>query len=1320
MGGRRDVHTVGRDGRVRIPAVLHHPQGPAQDPSIQDPSAAGGPDVAPAAVVPTPPPAGGPPGDPPLFPRPGVAGPLGSMRLPEDSHRSGRRELPSRDRERSGVGWVSSNTGREAGASEPASAPGAEAPGSGDRLSRGAPVGAPGGPVAPWDPCGSRSRDGAGEPARSAGAEGMNSARGTWLRGAEDPSSGAEAPEFVGSACHSRTIQFLSCLLIFGACGVQQGYSVDPLFPPDDAALPQTGLMDYPQLSQTLRAEDVTVDFLDAEIDNYKSLLLMQHYETKTRVRRSIEVEVSWTLGYSDLFDLRSATVLEYFHCNTGHYLLYNWVQNASSFERETWLAEWDGDTFVDVGLLFTTAMVSTLKTHFVGNQLLIAIMNFQFAEDTYEGISRVVEFDPDTLSTNTLQNILTYGASGATFFDYESETYLVVTNKRRDDYSKYSSELSIYQFMDTHFDRIVSHPTSGASDVVSFEYESFVYIVVGQFIDNDGNYDVGTAVYLFDSDNSQLKDVQILETSAVTDLEIFKIDYEIYLAVANSRDSVTGSYDTHSYIFWWSGHQFVRYQSIPSYGARQWRYQLLEGENNLLFLADYGIPQCLRIFELDDEGDWVDTHVRFFVENPSFGTGNESVAIESFEIDGSVYLLISKTLAIEDDFNRFASNFFVFIEGKKNVTIPEMDPLLLCQSRLSTLCNETDVNITEAIGVLNNTLKYSGDQETKENIQIEGNVLVQEIFRVKNLTTHDDHDFSIDPEFIEQVEKVAADIEKLQSQLPNLVSLYDDETIQAYTIFREPLEVNGTLTGNISTLYFGGTDLHACVSAMSGDTNLTDIAGCVGHVDVEEIDKEALRLEGDQNVTSHVVFLDTITVEENITVGNELNELTIPDGLLLTYSDQEVTGTITFDTNVTFQSSVEVKGQLNGLDIETDIVTTSQSYSIGGFKQFSQNVRMEEPTAVADGKTVDQVRACFLQVDLSEFETLVVTLDGTSHIFGSLTFENLSVFDADILLSNDLINDINITELAEEVVTKNTTQTVSGAKHFRGDLIAAGDVSVSGDVNNVDLSVEVVPLATVQTVHTPIRVENITSEESIIVQETVNGIDLSEDVVLTSGNQTVNGRVNFTKSVTSTGDLLFPSGIKIDSVDVSELEQTAAKITGTQTLSGKIRFKDPVEIQNNVTVNGLINGINISALNDEVLSKSKSQTIPSDLLLSANITFDQDLTINGTMDGYSITDFIPLEGDTDIFGLKHFSDPMTISGNVNVDDGMTTNCADLSEFVYEVLVTDGIQTLTAPSVHFGGQLILKDDLIAEGLINGINTTSDLVTLDGHQTVQGK
>lgn len=67
------------------------------------------------------------------------------------------------------------------------------------------------------------------------------------------------------------------------------------------------------------------------------------------------------------------------------------------------------------------------------------------------------------------------------------------------------------------------------------------------------------------------------------------------------------------------------------------------------------------------------------------------------------------------------------------------------------------------------------------------------------------------------------------------------------------------------------------------------------------------------------------------------------------------------------------------------------------------------------------------IQVDLSEFETMVVLLDEVNYIYGNLTFLNQTIIDADVNLAQDHISNVNITLLAEEAVTQSTTQTITG-----------------------------------------------------------------------------------------------------------------------------------------------------------------------------------------------------------------------------------------------------------------------------------------------------
>lgn len=73
--------------------------------------------------------------------------------------------------------------------------------------------------------------------------------------------------------------------------------------------------------------------------------------------------------------------------------------------------------------------------------------------------------------------------------------------------------------------------------------------------------------------------------------------------------------------------------------------------------------PEVVRVFEFDDDNDWVETHVLF----EAIASGDKTtVAMETFPIDDVIYLALSRNLTARDDFNTYQSNLFSFIEGPK------------------------------------------------------------------------------------------------------------------------------------------------------------------------------------------------------------------------------------------------------------------------------------------------------------------------------------------------------------------------------------------------------------------------------------------------------------------------------------------------------------------------------------------------------------------------------------------------------------------------------------------------------------------------------
>lgn len=95
--------------------------------------------------------------------------------------------------------------------------------------------------------------------------------------------------------------------------------------------------------------------------------------------------------------------------------------------------------------------------------------------------------------------------------------------------------------------------------------------------------------------------------------------------------------------------------------------------------------------------------------------------------------------------------------------------------------------------------------------------------------------------------------------------------------MFQDIINVTDTIAGNISTTYFGGIDLHICVSSLPDGYAVEDVSSCDGRIDVEGIGDNALSLVGDQTVDGVVTFEDSLEVQGNISVKLKLNDLYIP-----------------------------------------------------------------------------------------------------------------------------------------------------------------------------------------------------------------------------------------------------------------------------------------------------------------------------------------------------------------------------------------------------------------------------------------------------------
>ncbi|KAH8703384.1 hypothetical protein BGW36DRAFT_457673 [Talaromyces proteolyticus] len=146
----------------------------------------------------------------------------------------------------------------------------------------------------------------------------------------------------------------------------------------------------------------------------------------------------------------------------------------------------------------------------------------------------------------------------------------------------------------------VQSLPTSGARAVASFCLQGHQYLAIPQLAQdipggeagmNLGDSNAPLLIYRADS-RSDFRLFQELPVPGGEDAEFFSINDRYFLATASLR-SGKGPYnlDVKSVIFEWNGLCFEKFQEIPTFAAKQWRYFSIAGRHFLALAQGVEIP---------------------------------------------------------------------------------------------------------------------------------------------------------------------------------------------------------------------------------------------------------------------------------------------------------------------------------------------------------------------------------------------------------------------------------------------------------------------------------------------------------------------------------------------------------------------------------------------------------------------------------------------------------------------------------------------------------------------------------------------------------
>lgn len=353
---------------------------------------------------------------------------------------------------------------------------------------------------------------------------------------------------------------------------------------------------------------------------------------------------------------------------------------------------------------------------------------------------------------------------------------------------------------------------------------------------------------------------------------------------------------------------------------------------------------------------------------------------------------------------------------------------------------------------------------------------------------------------------------------------------------------------------------------------------GTVGGVDIQKMRSEVVTLDSPQTITGFLNFTGPVRFEDSLGV-HSLNGLNITEHrnrVIMKTARTVVLGRKDIKGKLTVNGNLHVGGLVNGINITRlarSALSKTSDNEVLAHITFGSNVFMTD-LLVDRNRTIDGLKLNDL-----------VFLNQDANLTGTVTLEGDAYIEGNLFVSDGVVNGCSLPRLLDEAIPLDATKftkRISGRNTF-GNIDVLGDVNINSSLNGMDISrlaLQVVNLRGNQTLRAPLVFEDKITVDNLILSSTINNIDLNAllmDAVFKSRSQTIGGRKIFTKDVISQGPLLTTADVQVkglvNGVNVTYLNQTLVTKHGNQQISGVKKFTHPGEIlfKNDVTVGGRI-----------------------------------------------------------------------------------------------------------------------------------------------------
>ncbi|XP_066920173.1 uncharacterized protein [Clytia hemisphaerica] len=366
----------------------------------------------------------------------------------------------------------------------------------------------------------------------------------------------------------------------------------------------------------------------------------------------------------------------------------------------------------------------------------------------------------------------------------------------------------------------------------------------------------------------------------------------------------------------------------------------------------------------------------------------------------------------------------------------------------------------------------------------------------------------------------------------------------------------------------------------------------------------------------------------------------------------------------------------------------------------------------------------------LTENKTFTdLTVNGKTNL-NNATIKNIKLSQSDlntVTMVNNLqvqkTNQRNILAVLQNriksSVTYSTEQTITGLNKFQNDvyfktLTINGNVSVGNLTNGKDLSNvsrDAIYINKDEVFESQITFTSNITFDSISVQH-INNISTTK---LRSINKASNisGQQTFQDFQTSsaTQNNIQVNGL-VDGVDTSKL----VLLDTDQNITALHQFTNKTTMQQDFHIQGLVNNMDISTIASDTLKKNKEDTVTayqrfSSIEIKGDLNMADKKTIND-VDVSNLTSSGIYLNAVQEFGNIVFQNNVTFNDQISL--GETLNNVTIDDLVF----TDQTTVFHHP-ITFKQNITCSDHVTVDGKINNLNITEDIMDVSSNQTITG-